>query len=83
MTPLHSERPTFRHPLDSCYQYNIVSNLPLTQHHYTAPSRSLNRTTTDTFWICFGRLPDGDFHCWCLLAVLARIVSVKFVYVLA
>jgi len=33
----HAERPTFRHPLDSCYQYNIVSNLPLSQHHYTAP----------------------------------------------
>eukprot|EP00966_Prymnesium_polylepis_P061673 1431148-Prymnesium_polylepis.1 len=31
------ERPTFRHPLDSCYQYNIVSNVPLTTHHYTAP----------------------------------------------
>jgi len=31
------ERPTFRHPLDSCFQYNIVSNLPLTTHHYTAP----------------------------------------------
>jgi len=33
-----SERPTFRHPLDSCYQYNIVSNLPLKEHHYTAPA---------------------------------------------
>lgn len=33
----YAEQPTFRHPLDSCYQYNIVSNLPLTQHHYTAP----------------------------------------------
>ena len=32
-----AERPTFRHPLDSCYQYNIVSNLPLTEHHFTAP----------------------------------------------
>ena len=35
--PRHSERPTFHHPLDSCYQFNIVSNLPLSQHHYTAP----------------------------------------------
>lgn len=34
----HAERPTFRHPLDSCYQYNIVSNLPLTDHHYSAPA---------------------------------------------
>jgi len=34
----HAERPTFRHPLDSCYQYNIVSNLPLTDHHFTAPA---------------------------------------------
>lgn len=33
----HAERPTFRHPLDSCYQFNIVSNLPLSQHHYSAP----------------------------------------------
>ena len=33
----HAERPTFRHPLDSCYTFNIVSNLPLTQHHYSAP----------------------------------------------
>ena len=33
-----AERPTFRHPLDSCYQYNIVSNLPLNEHHYTAPA---------------------------------------------
>ena len=36
-TSAHAETPTFRHPLDSCYQYNIVSNLPLSQHHYTAP----------------------------------------------
>jgi hypothetical protein len=35
--PKHSAKPTFRHPLDSCYQFNIVSNLPLSQHHYTAP----------------------------------------------
>jgi uncharacterized membrane protein YgcG len=34
----HAERPTFRHPLDSCYQFNIVSNMPLSQHHYTAPA---------------------------------------------
>jgi len=34
----HAERPTFRHPLDSCYQYNIVSNLPLSDHHFTAPA---------------------------------------------
>ena len=33
----HAEQPTFRHPLDSCYQFNIVSNLPLSKHHYTAP----------------------------------------------
>jgi len=33
----NAERPTFRHPLDSCYQFNIVSNLPLSQHHFTAP----------------------------------------------
>ena len=33
----HAERPTFRHPLDSCYQYNIVSGLPLTKHHYNSP----------------------------------------------
>jgi len=33
----HAEQPTFRHPLDSCYQYNIVSNQPLNKHHYTAP----------------------------------------------
>ena len=33
----HAERPTFRHPLDSCYQYNIVSGLPLTKHHYNPP----------------------------------------------
>jgi len=32
-----TECPTFRHPLDSCYEYNIISNLPLTTHHYTAP----------------------------------------------
>ena len=35
--PKYSAKPTFRHPLDSCYQFNIVSNLPLSQHHYTAP----------------------------------------------
>ena len=34
---MHAETPTFRHPLDSCYQYNIVSNLSLADHHYTAP----------------------------------------------
>lgn len=34
----HAEQPTFRHPLDSCYQYNIVSNLPLSDHHFTAPA---------------------------------------------
>ena len=33
----HAERPTFRHPLDSCYQYNIVSNIPLSQHHTNPP----------------------------------------------
>ena len=40
LAPFNSlaERPTFRHPLDSCYQYNIVSNLPLSEHHYTAPA---------------------------------------------
>ena len=30
--PRHSERPTFRHPLDSCYQFNIVSNFLLGEH---------------------------------------------------
>ena len=33
----HRETPTFRHPLDSCYQYNIVSGLPLSVHHYAPP----------------------------------------------
>ncbi|KAL3911618.1 MAG: hypothetical protein SGPRY_008625 [Prymnesium sp.] len=34
----HAERPTFRHPLDSCYAFNIISNLSLSDHHHTNPS---------------------------------------------
>merc|ERR1712039_1126211 len=33
----HVEIPTFRHPLDSAYAFNILSNLSLSEHHYTAP----------------------------------------------
>ena len=32
-----AERPTFRHPLDSCYQFNILTNLPLSEQHYAEP----------------------------------------------
>jgi len=35
----HVEIPQFRHPLDSAYAFNIVSNLPLSEHHYTAPDQ--------------------------------------------
>ncbi|KAL1500218.1 hypothetical protein AB1Y20_012887 [Prymnesium parvum] len=34
----HAERPTFRHPLDSCYTFNIISNLSLNEHHYAPPA---------------------------------------------
>eukprot|EP00965_Chrysotila_dentata_P196227 6177452-Pleurochrysis_carterae.AAC.3 len=33
------EAPRLRHPLDSAYPFNIVSNIPLTQHHYSAPTQ--------------------------------------------
>ena len=31
------ELPTFRHPLDSCYAYNIISGLSLADHSYKPP----------------------------------------------
>lgn len=33
----HHEVPTFRHPLDSCYAFNIVSGLSLAEHSYKPP----------------------------------------------
>ena len=41
------EAPRFRHPLDSCYPFNIVSNVPLSQHHYTAPCQRPNVPEND------------------------------------
>ena len=43
----HFETPTFRHPLDSCYPYNIVSNIGHSEHHYAAPALRPGNKTAD------------------------------------